>query len=1317
MGLSESREPIRLRHVGVKLDKVAALSDGTIWAAGNGQVFLYDENTGRWISKATVSAPGTPAVTIGRAEINGSTLVEVGVVCFAVNRGLCSIMVHDKNNSTIRVVQLDKDNFRNHGSNFSLITPLEHHSKGKPVLFAVSKDFDTANESPLSLLQLQDDDLSDQSTINKPPRGFAPYMELRNGYSMMFENNLRPTIKYLHAFQYNGFAFVVTVQPMITSNTKAVMKYVIFETRVARFCLDNKSMKSYTEIPISCKTNDRRYDVAAHARHIIRGSNYTLLVTMGEAEKNVPYPSIAKPSALCAFNVDSLSSKFSETTKHCREAARADIVRQSNYYQKHDPRIPIQCQQSLEKSECNPKENKYIVGMRTFEGNVVFASQRKNPPDVTYIYNRTRSEGVPVGTLTTFEVEEPEGPIDSEPIYIWVADHQDQVHRVLITSTFAIHLVTVDTKFLKRQNTDLRDAVYSSEVRDYLGSITESAHSAGRIHFLKQDEVLEIDTRDTCAFYLNCGDCLNPHQITDGIVGCEWKNGRCTPGKGNNHCAPFVDIKESGPFEGPDEGGNNLIIKGLDFGNPAYPIQSTMPVKIGNKACAIKEWSNSSITCEVPGRDTTLSQNKVEVLLQVRDFKMDERLKNYHISSEGYKQIATYTYYPVKFYGVFPSFGPDTGGTKLTLIGENIGYNDMRIPPSALIGTNNITNIHICDTFVVINRTHLTCNTTTFPTGITERRLNLSLEISKVAYPANGTNNTTELFQYINNPSEIEVDGSSKLHYFFTGGRAYQIVFRGEHLDASVEPHINIKLYGDKVITANCRAPNKTTVMCKAPSLVDHDIYLSNQPIHAGMELQFDGFLYKKIRSQLTYYPNATIFGNNIEQAVASPTGETRITIQGTYLSPLDKNDIIVQVGDRPCEVNSIIETTVVCTAQLEPGSHPVYVTLNSTDLLARTYEAEVKVIGHSASLDGSVTFAVIGSILALIVVVLLISLYYFCVRTKIEKIEPTVAFTPENDGYLNPDSERLLATIPPDPEIIQQLSDWDLLMDFSCIQVGALIGKGQFGCVYRGVLKRDKISDEEAVAIKTLQQRGYTTNDANVFLKEALRMKDFNHPNVLCLIGVSFDNNNATDPMIIVPYMANGDLLMYIRNQDNTPTVKDLITFGANIAQGMSYLTSQKFIHRDLAARNCMVGEDMIVRVADFGLSRDVYETSYYSSDNAKTKLPVKWMALESLISGHYSHKSDVWSFGVVLWELMTRGCQPYPSVDNWEVHLWLKEGRRMLQPAFCPDALYKIMLSCWHEDPEKRPTFSQLVKDVPNIIHTIEMSTRNAVPQYVNA
>ncbi|KAH8021338.1 hypothetical protein HPB51_015328 [Rhipicephalus microplus] len=335
------------------------------------------------------------------------------------------------------------------------------------------------------------------------------------------------------------------------------------------------------------------------------------------------------------------------------------------------------------------------------------------------------------------------------------------------------------------------------------------------------------------------------------------------------------------------------------------------------------------------------------------------------------------------------------------------------------------------------------------------------------------------------------------------------------------------------------------------------------------------------------------------------------------------------------------------------------------------------------------------------------------CIVTLDKRHNKTDSSAEASSRYVregNADVQQALMEVPLDidADTRAMLEREHLLIHRRMLQLGPIIGQGHFGCVYLGTMKLEGKGQVQPVAVKTLHNgsRGGEV-DSMAFLEEALIMKDFHHVNVLPLIGLSIDETDGL--MVIIPYMKYGDLLSYIRDERNTPTVKQLITFGVHVAEGMKYLAETKFVHRDLAARNCMLSEDFIVRVADFGLSRDVYEKDYYSGDNKKTKLPVKWMAPESLEKGIYNHKTDVWSYGVLLWELITRGVTPYPEVDNWDIVDFLKQGRRMKQPCFCPDEMYAIMLKCWHDDPKKRPSFAKLVTDITNILASLEKKQRN--------
>lgn len=296
-----------------------------------------------------------------------------------------------------------------------------------------------------------------------------------------------------------------------------------------------------------------------------------------------------------------------------------------------------------------------------------------------------------------------------------------------------------------------------------------------------------------------------------------------------------------------------------------------------------------------------------------------------------------------------------------------------------------------------------------------------------------------------------------------------------------------------------------------------------------------------------------------------------------------------------------------------------------------------------------------------------------------------------------------------------------DVMVDRHKVALGKTLGEGEFGAVMEGQLNQD--DSILKVAVKTMKIAICTRSELEDFLSEAVCMKEFDHPNVMRLIGVCFQGSEREGfpaPVVILPFMKHGDLhsfLLYSRLGDQPvflPT-QMLVKFMADIASGMEYLSTKRFIHRDLAARNCMLNENMSVCVADFGLSKKIYNGDYYRQGRI-AKMPVKWIAIESLADRVYTSKSDVWSFGVTMWEIATRGQTPYPGVENSEIYDYLRQGNRLKQPVDCLDGLYALMSRCWELNPRDRPSFSELREDLENALKALPPAQEPNEILYVN-
>ncbi|XP_015837462.1 focal adhesion kinase 1 isoform X8 [Tribolium castaneum] len=269
-------------------------------------------------------------------------------------------------------------------------------------------------------------------------------------------------------------------------------------------------------------------------------------------------------------------------------------------------------------------------------------------------------------------------------------------------------------------------------------------------------------------------------------------------------------------------------------------------------------------------------------------------------------------------------------------------------------------------------------------------------------------------------------------------------------------------------------------------------------------------------------------------------------------------------------------------------------------------------------------------------------------------------------------------------------------------IQLGEILGEGQFGDVHKGTYKA-KDGSLIPVAVKTCKREA-DLNTTEKFLEEAYIMQKFDHQHIIKLIGVCSES-----PVWIVMELAKlGELRAYLQNNKDDLDLATLLLYAFQLSTALSYLESKKFVHRDIAARNVLVSSHTSVKLGDFGLSRSMNDDqSYYKA--SKGKLPIKWMSPESINFRRFTIASDVWMFGVCMWEILMYGIKPFQGVKNNEVLTKIENGERLALPPNCPPRLYSLMSQCWSYEPSKRPSF----KEIKEILNEILLEERSAVQE----
>ncbi|CAL8135471.1 unnamed protein product [Orchesella dallaii] len=384
------------------------------------------------------------------------------------------------------------------------------------------------------------------------------------------------------------------------------------------------------------------------------------------------------------------------------------------------------------------------------------------------------------------------------------------------------------------------------------------------------------------------------------------------------------------------------------------------------------------------------------------------------------------------------------------------------------------------------------------------------------------------------------------------------------------------------------------------------------------------------------------------------------------------RNFRIYPDGDAGNEVNSSFICTMHC-----PPDYPHRIVENENEPFCARHPP-VQDHQNENNPRSAVILTSVLCVFLFAVFVVIVGLYCFKAKTKANEIKMTIAMT---GGY--DDNEPLRPTnVKPNLNKFRTVKEEEL-------RRGGMLGYGAFGTVYKGVWIPEGQNVKIPVAIKVLKE-GTGANASKEFLDEAYIMASVEHPHLLKLLAVCL----SSQLMLVTQLMPLGCLRDYVHNNKEKIGSKAMLNWCTQIARGMEYLESRRLVHRDLAARNVLIHTPSTVKITDFGLAKllDLDEDEYKAEGG---KLPIKWLAIECIKDRVFTHKSDVWAFGVTVWELLTYGGKPYENVPLRDVPELLMKGERLEQPSICTLELYMIVIKTWMVDPEARPSFKELVDE----------------------